>query len=62
MNRERLEILTDDAGALLSTVDVSASGRERLSQIDHQLPLLLRRHRLLHNAVLLIFTGVSVLV
>jgi hypothetical protein len=62
MNNERLEILTDATGALLSTVDLPASGRERLSQIDHELPLLLRRHRLLHNAVLLIFAGVSVLV
>jgi hypothetical protein len=62
MDDERLQILTDDAGAMLSTVDVSASGRERLSQIDHQLPMLLRRHRLLHNAILVIFAGVSVLV
>lgn len=62
MDNERLKILTDSAGALLSTTDISASGREMLRQIDHQLPLLLRRHRLLHNAVLLIFAGVSVLV
>ena len=62
MDKERLEILTDNAGGLLSRVDLSSSHRERLSQIDHQLPLLLRRHRLLHNAVLLIFAGVSVLV
>ena len=38
------------------------SGRERLTQIDAQLPRLLRRHRLLHNAVLLIYAGVAVLV
>jgi hypothetical protein len=62
MNNERLDIFTDDAGALLTTVDMPASARERLSQLDHQLPLLLRRHRLLHNAVLLIFAGVSILV
>jgi hypothetical protein len=62
MTNERQEILTAASGALLSTADVPASGRERLSQIDYQLPLLLRRHRLLHNAVLLIFIGVSVLV
>jgi Protein of unknown function (DUF2721) len=62
MTNERREILTDRTGALLSTVDVPPTGRERLGQIDHELPLLLRRHRLLHNAVLLIFAGVSVLV
>ena len=38
------------------------SGRERLTQIDAQLPRLLRRHRLLHDAVLLIYAGVAVLV
>lgn len=62
MNRERLQILTSPAGALLSVADVSASRRERLTQIDTQLPMLLRRHRLLHNGVLLIFAGVGVLV
>ncbi|HSZ40082.1 MAG TPA: DUF2721 domain-containing protein [Trebonia sp.] len=36
--------------------------RERLAQIDTQLPMLLLRHRLLHNAVLLIYIAVAVLV
>jgi hypothetical protein len=62
MNNERREILTDAAGALRSKADLSPSGRERLSEIDHELPLLLRRHRLVHNAVLLIFIAVSILV
>jgi len=62
MDHERLEILTGAGGALLSAADVSASDRERLTQIDTQLPMLLRRHRLLHNAVLLIYAGVAVLV
>ena len=62
MNRERLGILTGAGGTLLSAADVPASGRERLTQIDTQLPMLLRRHRLLHNAVLLIYAGVAVLV
>jgi hypothetical protein len=47
---------------LLSAAQVPASGRERLTQIDAQLPMLLRRHRLLHDAVLLMFAGVAVLV
>jgi hypothetical protein len=62
MNRERLEILTGTAGTLLPVAGVPASGRERLTQIDTQLPMLLRRHRLIHNAVLLIYAGVAVLV
>ncbi len=62
MDRERLETLTGAGGTLLSAADVAASGRERLTQIDTQLPMLLRRHRLIHNAVLLLFAGVAVLV
>jgi Protein of unknown function (DUF2721) len=62
MDRERLETLTGVGGTLLSAADVPASGRERLTQIDTQLPILLRRHRLIHNAVLLIFAAVAVLV
>jgi hypothetical protein len=62
MNRERLEILTGTAGILLLVAEVPASGQERLTQIDTQLPMLLRRHRLIHNAVLLIYAGVAVLV
>ena len=62
MDRERLETLTGAGGTLLSAADVPASGRERLTQIDAQLPMLLRRHRLIHNAVLLLFAAVAVLV
>jgi hypothetical protein len=62
MDHERLEILTRADGTLLSVAEVAPSGRERLSQIDTQLPRLLRRHRLLHNAVLLNYAGVGVLV
>lgn len=62
MDHERLEILTRADGTLLSATEVAPSGRERLSQIDTQLPRLLRRHRLLHNAVLLTYAGVGVLV
>jgi hypothetical protein len=62
MDRERLDILTGADGTLLSVANVAASGRERLTQIDMQLPMLLRRHRLRHNSVLLIYAGVAVLV
>src|SRR5215471_11407624 len=62
MDHERLQILTRADGTLLSVAEVPPSGRERLTQIDTQLPKLLRRHRLLHDAVLLIYAGVAVLV
>ena len=62
MTRERREILTEPTGTVLSSASVLASGRERLTQIDTQLPMLLRRHRLLHDAVFLIVAGVAVLV
>jgi hypothetical protein len=62
MDHERLQILTRADGTLMSAAEVTPSGAERLSQIDTQLPMLLRRHRLLHNAVLLIYAGVGVLV
>ena len=62
MDRERLDILTGTAGTLRSGPEVPPACRERLTQIDTQLPWLLRRHRLLHNAVLVIYTGVAVLV
>ena len=62
MTRERREILTEPTGTVLSSASVPASGRERLTQIDTQLPMLLRRHRLLHDAVFLIVAGVAVLV
>jgi len=62
MSHERLDILTGADGTLLLAAQVPASGRERLTQIDAQLPMLLRRHRLLHDAVLLIFASVAVLV
>jgi hypothetical protein len=62
MDHERLTLLTAADGTLLSTADLRPGGRERLTQIDTQLPMLLRRHRLLHDAVLLIYAGVAVLV
>ena len=62
MDRERLDILTGTAGTLLPAAGVPPAGRERLTQIDTQLPMLLRRHRLLHNAVLLVYAAVGVLV
>jgi Protein of unknown function (DUF2721) len=62
MTRERLDIRTAPSGDLLSPAQCSASGRERLAEIDEQLPMILRRHRLTRRAVLLIYTGIGVFV
>jgi hypothetical protein len=62
MTGERREIITSDTGALLSRAEVKASGRERLDEIDAQLPLLQRRHHLLRDGSLTIFLSIAVLV
>lgn len=62
MTHERLQLLTGPGGSLVTPAEVSDSERERLAEIDRQLPMLLQRHGLLHNAVLLIFCGLVVLV
>jgi hypothetical protein len=36
--------------------------RERLTEIDHQVPMLIQRHRQVHHAILLVNTAVVTLV
>jgi Protein of unknown function (DUF2721) len=62
MTRERLEIRTGPTGNLLSAAECTPAGRERLTEINHQLPLILRRHRLTRYAVLLTYSAIGVLV
>ncbi len=62
MDHERWQLLTGPGGSVLTPDQVPASGHERLAEIDRQLPMLLRRHGLLHYAVLLIFCALVVLV
>lgn len=50
LGRERLERVRDETNRLTL---------ERLSEIDVQLPDLLRRHGLLRDAILLVYSGVS---
>ena len=49
MNLERLELVFAKPGRL------SAAMAERLTEIDHQIPMLLARLRLAHNAVLAVY-------
>jgi len=61
MTAERLTLLTGPRGELLDKIDVPAASQERLSEIDVQLPMILRRHHLIRNAVLCLYLAVGVL-
>ena len=59
---ERLDILADDRGALRNLAELDDVGRERVHQIDRQLPQMLHRHHVLRNAALVIYASVGFLV
>ena len=59
MTRERIEIRTGPTGELAGRV--SAIDQERLAEIEAQLPMMLRRHHLVRNAVLLIYVAIGML-
>jgi len=61
MTRERVSLLSSDAGELLEAASLPAMGRERLTEIDHQLPMLTCRHRWTRNAVLWIYASLGLL-
>jgi Protein of unknown function (DUF2721) len=42
--------------------DHGALARERLTEIDHQVPMLIDRHRQVHHAILLVYSAVVTLV
>jgi Protein of unknown function (DUF2721) len=54
---ERLGLLGVELGA-----DREAFARERLAEIDHQVPILIHRHRMVHHAILLGYVAVVTLV
>jgi hypothetical protein len=62
MTTERLGLLVGPDGALRSVSDLPPGTRERISEIDEQLPMLLGRHNLLRIAVLNIYIGIAFLV
>jgi hypothetical protein len=53
--RLRLALVTPAAGD-------EVFARERLTQIDHQVPMLVRRHRLVHHVILLANSAVVILI
>jgi hypothetical protein len=62
MTAEKVSRLIGSGGELSLEKDLPGGTRERLAQIDTQLPLLLRRHRRLHDALLLVYLAVLIVV
>lgn len=61
--KERLGLLRTDDGGLAGVADLSgAYAKERLSELDAQIPRLLRRYRMVHNAVLTMYCAVLLFV
>lgn len=57
--RERLGLLRTDDGGLAQVAELSgAYTQERLRELDTQIPRLLRRYRMVHNAVLTMYCAV----
>jgi len=61
MTRERIEILTGPAREILDAASMPVMDRERLEQVKAQLPLMLRRHKLMRLSVLTIYAAIAVL-
>ena len=55
MAHERLELVSPRSRTLIAASEFAV---ERLSQIDAQLPDLLRRHKMMHDALVLVFSAI----
>jgi len=62
MNQERFNMLSKQDGAELKITDLGPAQQERIRQIDTQMPMLVRRHHLLRDAVLSVYVAIGVLV
>lgn len=56
--RERLDLIRTAEKNMDNPKPLLAADRERLTEIDHQLPDLLRRHKLAHDSVLTLYLAV----
>jgi hypothetical protein len=61
LNRERLEILAGPDGEVLTEDRLRPIGRDRLAQIRHELPLVIRRMRQLRDAALFFYAALGML-
>jgi len=59
MTRERIALRTGSDGEVLDIAEVAAVGRERLAEIDHQVPMILRRLHRVRIAMLLIYSAIA---
>lgn len=62
MNQERLALLTGPDGNLIAVESLATAHRERMRQIDAQMPMLARRHHLMQTSLLTIYLAVATLV
>ncbi|MGO8950904.1 MAG: DUF2721 domain-containing protein [Ktedonobacterales bacterium] len=63
MTRERLELLRMPDGSFSATAAMgTAYTSERLLELDRQMPSLLHRHLLVHNALLAVFSALGIFV
>jgi hypothetical protein len=63
MARERLDLLRMPDGTFSSAAALSnAYSAERLHELDRQIPTLLRRHQLTHNALLAVYGALAIFV
>lgn len=61
LTKERLDLLRGSDGAMsVSSVAGNPLKRERLGEIDEQLPRLLHRHRLVHNSTLATYLAILI--
>jgi hypothetical protein len=61
LNRERLEILAGPDGEILAEGQLRPIDRDRLAQIRHELPLVIRRIRHLRNAAVFFYVALGML-
>jgi hypothetical protein len=62
LTHERLGILSGQDGQLLEAAALPAADHERLTEIDNEMPLVMRRIRRLRNAGILLYLGVGLVV
>jgi Protein of unknown function (DUF2721) len=62
--RERLQLLRTPEGAIaqLDGAKLDEYTTERIGEIDRQMPQLMRRHEIIHNAVLAEYSAILILV
>jgi len=61
LTQERVGILRGPSGQLLDVADLPPADHERLTEIDRQIPSVLRHFRRLRDAAAVVFSGIGLL-